>query len=508
MAEAIPSREEDTLAAALERAAADLEAVLVEATAAHEQYVRACTAAPQRGIDAVSEEVRHRRTHVALYAAGLLVEHLRTESLGARERFPELDATGAHRPLRPPNDNPDVVHRWWQGLDEATREDIIVHSPAWVGQADGLPVLARHRANMVLLEAEIERRATQAEPGGMPEGEGPSEEELRDLRGLLKLRALLDPASQAEEDSQDAADSKGLKDRTVTALEKVTTPLHERYLYLLDARAYPLKTAIVLGELETATHVVVHVPGATTTVDLRLFREAEWMSNLRNEAARYAGGTEQVAVIDWIGYQAPYDIAVRTALGDSKLSLIMPGQAADDRYAREAAPDLVRCAQGVRLVCRQDAWLVASGHSYGGAVVGLALAETDAFDVAMVSGCPGLFTNDLHTLRLPPGRMYVAASPGDVVPLLGIFGGQVLQIPGIKFISPYARAITGPDGARAFLLPTFGHETYYNPGTATLQAFAAIAANALEKVKTTTWFGVQRVAPPLKPAMSDPPRPN
>lgn len=489
---------QDSLAAALERVATELEAVVEEASTAHEQYVLACADWPQRGLDAVTEEVRHRRTHVGLYAAGLLVQHLRTESASASQRFPLLDATGANRPMRPPSDDPSVVYAWWNKLDADTQEDIIVHDPSWVGQADGLPVIARHRANMVLLEAELERRAELAEPGGMPEGEEATEEELRDLRGLLKLRALLDPASQAEERDQDGLNSKGLQDRTVAALEKITTPIHERFLYLLDSSSYPIKTAIVLGDLENADHVVLHVPGATTTVDLRLFREATWMSNLRSEAGKYAGGVEHVAIVDWIGYQAPYDIAVRTALGDSKVSLLMPGQAADERYAREAAPALVRCAAGLRMICPDEAWFVASGHSYGGSVIGLALAQTDAFDVAMVSGCPGLFTNDLATLSLGPGRMFVAASPGDVVPLLGIFGGQVLQIPGIKFISPYARATTGPGGSRNFLLPTFGHETYYNQGTATLQAFAAITADVLDKVKTTTWLGVQRVAPPLK----------
>lgn len=488
----------DSLAAALERAATNLEAVVAEATAAHEQYELACADRPQPGLDAITQGVRHRRTQVALYAAGLLVQHLRTESANAFERFPELDATGARRPTRPPSDEPSVVCAWWHKLDADTQEDIIVHSPSWVGQADGLPVIARHRANMVLLEAELERRAELAEPGGMPEGEEATEEELRDLRGLLKLRALLDPTSQAEDVDHGGLKSGGLQERTLAALEKVSTPLHERFLYLLDTSIYPIKTAIVLGDLENADHVVLHVPGATTTVDLRLFREATWMSNLRSEAGKYAGGAEHVAVVDWIGYQAPYDIAVRKALGDSKVSLLMPGQAADERYAREAAPDLVRCAAGLRAICPEDAWLVASGHSYGGAVIGLALSQTDAFDVAMVSGCPGLFTDDLATLSLEPGRMFVAASPGDVVPLLGIFGGQVLQIPGIKFISPYARATTGPDGSRSFLLPTFGHETYYNLGTATLQAFAAITADALDKVKTTNWLGVQRVAPPPK----------
>lgn len=501
--EPLPDPPPESLAAVLDRTADELEEVLAEAEAAHEEYVRACADRPHKRFDAVSDEVRHRRTHVGLYAAGLLVHHLRSEAAGAAEHFPELDASGAHRPPRPSSDDPAVVSKWWRRLDEEEREDIIAHSPSWVGQADGLPCLARHRANMVVLEAEIDRRVALAEPGGLPDGEEPTEEELRDLRGLLKLRALLDPASQADEHDQDSVHSKGLEERTIAALEKVTTPLHERFLYLLDANTYPLKTAIVFGDLDSADHLVFHVPGATTTVDLRLFREGTWMSNLRSEAAKYTTGPDRVAVVDWIGYHAPYDIAVRKALGDSGLPLLMPGQAADEQYARDAAPDLVRCAKGLRVLTGDATWFVASGHSYGGSVVGLALSQTDVFDAAMVSGCPGLFTGDLRTLHVPRGHFFVAASPGDVVPLLGIFGGQVLQIPGIQFISPYARPFTQPDGTRGILLPTFGHETYYNVGTATLQAFAAITARALDKVKTTTWLGVQRVAPKALPH-SDP----
>lgn len=484
----------ESLAAALDRLAAELDTVVQEANAAHEQYIQTCHAHyDQRGsLDKVTDEVRHRRTGVSLYAAGQLVEHLRQQAQAAHDRFPDVDATGAHLPPAPPSLEPAVVRHWWGRLPEDEQEDFIVHYPQWVGRADGLPVIVRHRANMMLLEAEIDRRSTLTDPA-LRAGEEPSEEEQRDLRGLIKLRALLNPALQGD-DGRDAAGPKGLEDRTLAALDKVTVPLHERFLYLLDASDYPLKTAIVFGDLEQAPNVVLHVPGATTTVDLRLFREAQWMSNLRAEAARYAGGPEGVAIVDWIGYQAPYDIAVRRALGDSHLPLLMPGEAADDRYARAAQADLIRCAKGVRALMAPHGRLVASGHSYGGSVVGLALAGTDVFDAAMVSGCPGLFTNTLDTLQLPPDVMFVAVSPGDVIPLLGIFGGQILQIPGIRFLSPYARPIVHPDGTRALLMPTFGHESYYNLGTSTLQGFAAVAAGALDRVKTASWLGVQRVA--------------
>ncbi len=482
------SPEPDTLAGALERSADALEEAVRAAREVHGQYARLVDAERSwaRLDDAIGEQIRRRRTEVGLTGATDLVQSLRHEARHVATRHPEVDRQGRPLPPRPPSEEPEAVRDWWQGLTPGQQEEVLAAEPAWVGRADGLPAGVRHTANLRVLDAEIARRggADAAHPGPEPQRDAPTVEEVRDLRGLLKLRAFFDEPTDAI--------SVSVPGSVPGATPDAIPGAHERSLYLLDASAYPLKAAIVLGDLDTAQTVVLHVPGTTTTVDLRLEREVTWLGALREEAGRLRGGRERVAVVDWIGYHAPYDVATRRALGDSGMRVLVPGEASDDRYARAAAPDLVRCARGLRAILGPDCRLVASGHSYGASVVGLALARTDAFDAAVVAGCPGLFAASAAELRLPPGALFAAVAPGDLIGFLGVFGPQVLAMEGVRILSPFPRLYTYPalpgsderPARRVLLRQVWGHESYYHPGSATLLGLAAAAVDAPEAIRT------------------------
>lgn len=454
------------LADALDEAVARLQQAIELATTAHLEYVRQCgnDRSWRRLNERAQDEIRQRRVDVGLYAAGTLSEALTVEAEDARVRFPGIGMAGEQLPPVPPSEEPRVVREWWDALDADGRELVLLRATAWAGRTDGLPMRVRHEANMRILEAEIERRGDLLHPEtGEPSDEA-DEQEARDLRGLLRLKAVL-----GGDDDVDPG---------------VGTPHSERFLYLLDARRYPLKSAVVLGDLDEATHVVIQVPGATTTVDHRLVRELTWMSSLRNEMTRLlADDDARVAVVDWIGYHAPYDIAVRRSLGDSGMKILVPGEASDERYARDAAPYLARALDGLRAL-RPDARIVGSGHSYGASALGLALRSTSACDAVVVAGCPGMFASSLEELGLTKGQLWVAVAPGDLVAVLGMFGGDPHKIPGARRISPIARATTYPDGQWVLLRPPVGHESYYGPGTTTLFHIAAAAAGVVDKVKT------------------------
>lgn len=463
----------ESLARALERVAGDVADAIAEASDLHTRYATLCHAASD---DHPLDEVHHRRAEAGLYATRVLVDQLRAAAHDAATRFPAVDRHGEPIML-PPVDHPAEVRDWWDELTDEERQDIIEQHPLWVGSADGLPIRVRHNANLRLLDEELERRADlindeEAEP--VEEADARAQ---RDVRGLLKIKALF--SAQPDEKAGD--------------LSGVTTPLSQRFLYLLDAHEYPLKTAIWLGDEHRADHVVVHVPGATTTVDMRLIREMTWMSNLRTEAGKIIGDVERVAILDWMGYQAPLDIATRRALGDSGVSVLVPGQAADPQYARAAAPYLARCGEGVRAICGPQVRLVASGHSYGASVFGLALQETSVFDAAMAAGCPGLFVTSISELKIPQNRLYAAVNPGDVVALLNFFGIQVIQIPGVQILAPTPRATSYKDGTRALLKLTVGHETYYDLGSVTLNGLAAIVVGDLNRIKTVSLAWLSRL---------------
>ncbi len=488
--------DQEGLAAALARAADAVEAAANEAEEIHGQYLKLCETddAWRDHDDRLGDEVRHNRTAVALYGVQTLVDQLRAEAEEAQRRYPSIDVRGNRLPARPPSDDPASIRRWWIALSHQERALLMERRTQWVGSTDGIPMRSRHQANMILLDAEIARHTEllrarvdggqQVDEDGLPknvEQEITAEEE-RDLRGLLKIKTLFDPDPDPEAEDD--------------ALEGIGTPLGERFLYLLDAHDYPLKTAIVLGDLDAADFVALHVPGATTTVDSRLYREMTWMSNLRHEAGRLVDfpgveieGKNRVAIVDWIGYQAPYDVATRRALGNTGMSVFVPGEAIDDQYARAAAPKLVTCAEGIRAIIKKSARFIASGHSYGASTTGLALMKTDAFDAAALTGCPGLFTMSMSDFKLPPKSLYVAAAPGDVVAMLGVFGGVAVQIPGAQMLNPLAWTSKYPDGGRAWLRPPVGHEAYYNTGTAVLHSIAAVLVGDLQRVQTTTRMG-------------------
>ncbi|WP_116115522.1 alpha/beta hydrolase [Austwickia chelonae] len=489
------------LAQELSAVADDLDHVLGRAAALHEEFMR--QAGSEHGWNRLEEtltdELRHRRLRMIFLTADSLADLLRAESDAATQRFPEVDATGSRLPRIPAGEHPRRVAQWWADLPESDRELVVERLGHWCGRADGLPCRVRHGANTATLAEEIHLRATDigdeiAAASGPGDGPIPrvgsvddaDERARRDLRGLLKLRALISP----DEDEQRIPGSV-VPAESLAALDEISTPWEQRSLYLLDARAYPLRTAVVLGDLERAHTVIVHVPGTTTTVDLRLYREAMWMSALREETGRVAGadrgGVDGVAVVDWIGYQAPYDIATRQALGNSGIRWLVPGEAIDDRYAREAAPLLVDCAEGLRAVIGPETRLVASGHSYGASVLGLALQQTDVFDACLVTGCPGLFTDDLSTLKVPSGQVYAAVATGDFIPRLGIFGPEVSKLAGVKALAPMPHLATYPDGGRVWTRLNMGHESYYDRGSSLLHDLASAAAGVEPPSRWPSW---------------------
>ncbi|MBW3084422.1 hypothetical protein KEM60_00609 [Austwickia sp. TVS 96-490-7B] len=474
------------LSTEIRSAAEDLEHALTRCESLHDQFVRAAEDSRTWGRleEALTDELRHRRLAIRFLTAAAIPDLLRSEADTAAIRFPDLAATGERLPPLPADTAPAAVASWWDGLSPAEKQVVTERTTSWCGRTDGLPAAVRHNANLITLAEEIHARAggvldevaaaSASDGGPLPRHTGTDDaddRERRDLRGLLKLRALLSPLGTDLGVPESVVPAESL-----AALDDITTPLDQRGLYLLDAREYPLRTAVVLGDLERAHTVVLHVPGTTTTVDLRLYREAMWMSALRDEAGRILGddrgGRDGIAVVDWIGYRAPYDIATRRALGESGIRWIVPGEATDRTYARQAAPLLARCAQGLRATLGPDVRLVASGHSYGASVLGLALTQTEVFDACIVTGCPGLFTSDISTLHVPDGQFYAAVATGDVVTRLGIFGPEVNRLPGVHSLAPVPHLAVYPDG-KAWTRFNMGHESYYDRGSSLLHDLAA-----------------------------------
>ncbi|WP_394615710.1 alpha/beta hydrolase [Lentzea sp. JNUCC 0626] len=207
-------------------------------------------------------------------------------------------------------------------------------------------------------------------------------------------------------------------------------------------RADVARRVAIVGDLATARDVVVVVPGSDVDVDRFDRTVGRMAANLYAEAHR-----DDLAVIAWLGYRTPQGLGVDAVTG----SLARQGAVALVDFVR-ALPSGVR----VHVV----------GHSYGSVVVGLAAHDLDVADVVF-TGSPGVRASSVAELGTR-ARVWALRSSGDWM----------------RFV-PHARLFdlghgTDPasDGFGATVLRFEGgkHDTYYEPGTATLAALVRIAS--------------------------------
>ncbi|WP_217164908.1 alpha/beta hydrolase [Streptomyces sp. AC512_CC834] len=212
-----------------------------------------------------------------------------------------------------------------------------------------------------------------------------------------------------------------------------------------DARGRGL-IAQVVGDLESAAHVSVVVPGSDIDIS-RFDRTAERAADLQEEAG------DDTAVIAWAGYTTPSGIGLDLATG---------------RLAEAGAERLVRFTEGLDAAGLPDPALFC--HSYGSVVCGLAAAGTDASDI-VVMGSPGMRADSVTALGTD-AHVWAAKSPADWID----------RVPNVEFLGLGHGADPTSPGFGASVLPADdvpAHDEYFTPGTSTLTAFAAIADGGL-----------------------------
>ena len=212
----------------------------------------------------------------------------------------------------------------------------------------------------------------------------------------------------------------------------------------------------VLGDLDAADRVAVLVPGVDTTLadfDRGLggvTRRAPAMQ-ARSIATRVHEDdpAARVAVIAWLGYDPPNGIGV---------------DAVREVRARSGAAALTAFVDGL-LARRPGVAVTLIGHSYGALVVGLAAPHLPAVHDLVALGGPGMGAR--RAADLGGARVWSALAPADWirrVPQIRFFGlGH-----GRRPSSPAFGAVALPTGGVA------GHDYYFVPGSATLDAVADV----------------------------------
>lgn len=347
------------------------------------------------------------------------------------EGHPETPAEAPPKPdiedLKPPAGATDTeVNQWWDGLSAEEQQRLIAEKPEWIGNLDGVPGTARDQANRNRLAAlRRDPNLTDEERGTLAEID----------------RALSEP---------------------------------DRQLLVVDFDGEHPKVAVAIGNVDTADHVSVYVPGTGSVTydnpnegnDLRTYVEqSQWLKSDTERVLEQAGkGDETVATVAWLGYEPPSNVF----------------QATRPHYADDNAPALASFINGIDSSRDTDPHLTVLGHSYGSTLASEALQRGTAADDVVFMGSPGLETNpqqyrmdtspaDLH---LSEGHVFVQHAKDDWVANAQIFGETIpSDLPGFTDLSTNAE--NTPLGPRD---ESTGHSRYSFVDTTALYNQAVVVA--------------------------------
>lgn len=350
---------------------------------------------------------------------------------------------------------PAEVTRWWNSLSTTRQEALLFAHPERLGRLDGIPVLARNRANLTLLASQ----------------EGALSAERDAAKRNLDYSRRVDPDGEY---TKAASARFSVITGKLRGLDSVMDRLYhpkpgEQPAYLLGVdTAGTGRALVVAGNPDTARNTVTYIPGTSSglaTVGADLGR-----SDLMIQAAdNAAGGPSDTAVVTWVGYEAPQDIP----------------HAALNHYADNAEHNLASFQEGLQATHDGGpSHNVMLGHSYGSTVIGHTARDHPDFaasvnDVVFV-GSPGVGVQDVNGLHLSHDQVHATVAAHDMIhttnadyPVIGDplgpdptaarFGADVFASdPGTR----------GPDATAG--LSSQAHSEYWQPRSTSLRNMGKI----------------------------------
>lgn len=366
-----------------------------------------------------------------------------------------LVAAVTGRDLPEAGTSPTEVAAWWASLSLLEQTRLLGHSPELLGNLDGVPVAVRDRANQRLLAREL------------------TDAEAR----LAELEAEVAAALDGVTDRLSAQQAQALmvqRDAALAHLEMLEVIRDQvaggpdRSLMAFEA-TMPGRAAIAIGDVDTADHVAVLVPGLNSYV-------TNYLENITGNAVRVQqvgegvfeaqGSGETVATIAWIGYRAPdYAEVAFTSRAETGAKLLTETL---------GGIEATRAARGGQV------HLTTLGHSYGSLVSGLTAAEYTPMDDLVLFGSPGVGTDSVDGLALPADRVFVGEAARDVVADLDRFGTDPVS-EGFGAVGFDTNGGPHPLGGNDTLKAT-GHSEYYRADTESLWNIVAVVIGQPENL--------------------------
>ncbi len=233
---------------------------------------------------------------------------------------------------------------------------------------------------------------------------------------------------------------------------------HNRRFLTFDGRGDG-RAVEVIGDLERAEHIAIVVPGSDISLDTFDGSPAQphaavgGAARALYEQTHESGAPARVAVIAWLGYDAP---------DTTSLAILTTGRAEDGAdELRAFVSELQRATDArVALLC----------HSYGSVVCGRAAPNLEVADIA-VYGSPGMGTDSAASLRTE-ARLWAARGSRDWI---GLVPNSSISVLGVTV--GFGADPTDPAfGASRLEAEDGGHSDYLAPGSPLLHSLALIAS--------------------------------
>ena len=186
---------------------------------------------------------------------------------------------------------------WWSQQSDENKKWLIEHYPEKIGNLNSVDGTSRDKANRIVLD----RKLTDL-PGEIAQ----LEVDAANASSLFIRNAILEKKAKLQHELDELNVVKTTLNKTYVNPENGGTGDGvPRQLLGLDSSGRNLKAIVAQGNVDTADHVGVIVPGLHTNVEKTLSDYDNRAGLMRENALRQAKRGETVAMVEYLGYDAP-----------------------------------------------------------------------------------------------------------------------------------------------------------------------------------------------------------
>ena len=357
--------------------------------------------------------------------------------------------------LPPANATEKEVAEWWSSLSDAEKEQMIKAHPQEIGNLNGIDGTSRNKANRIYLEDATKREEKKLERLKKRYGSHPSRRERQELELVEERVKALHNVKDTIDREEPWPDGDGI----------------QRQLLSLDTSGKHVTAAVAQGNVDTADHVGVIVPGLYSNVATNLGKYDDDAKVMGANVRKHSNG-ESVAMISYLGYEAPQNIA----------------EVADIGYAQKGADKLAGFLNGLDASREAgpagDAHISVAGHSFGSTTAGIALTKVNpgVVDDLIQFGSPGAGVQDVSEFKLEKGHAWVSATDIEQDRVQGMgddlrFGKDPAKMPGYNHLSGDVGDKIDESQPYAFQK----HGGYFNEGSKALDDISKVIAGRGKK---------------------------